>query len=270
MASKSTRNFIRLLVGGFTGLTTVALAQDAMFINSLGNIGIGTNTPAATLHLERPTNAVLRVENTSTTRAERLPFEIVNKGKTRFVIAQIGGASWSFDNDNSFFNISQIGTGINEFRVEGNGDAHIRGTSFAANHVNTSSRSVKTDIRPVEELSILSKLAELEISKWRFVDDATGLTHIGPMAEDFQTLFNLGDGEHISTVDTAGIALAGIKGLNKEIERLRKELRRGQQTIDTLRQRNASLEARLTEIERYLANSNESFETAAFRNTELR
>ena len=36
------------------------------------------------------------------------------------------------------------------------------------------------------------------------------------MAEDFQAIFDLGDGKHISTVDTAGIALAAIQGLRQE------------------------------------------------------
>ena len=45
------------------------------------------------------------------------------------------------------------------------------------------------------------------------------------MAQDFFTLFNTGgDDKTISSIDPAGVALAGIQQLAKENEQLRKEL----------------------------------------------
>ena len=43
--------------------------------------------------------------------------------------------------------------------------------------------------------------------------------HIGPMAQDFYKLFNLGnDDKSISTIDPSGIALAAIKEQQKIID----------------------------------------------------
>ena len=46
------------------------------------------------------------------------------------------------------------------------------------------------------------------------------------MAEDFYRLFNVGNDEkYISTIDPAGVALAGIQQLTKENEELRKTIK---------------------------------------------
>ena len=91
----------------------------------------------------------------------------------------------------------------------------LSGNSIAVNHINTSSRKLKQGFRRVNQTDILEKVNQLEISTWNYKNDASK-THMGPMAEDFQSLFGLGDGQHISTVDSAGVILAAIQGLKQE------------------------------------------------------
>ena len=63
-----------------------------------------------------------------------------------------------------------------------------------------------------------AKVAALPITLWNFKTDA-GTRHIGPMAQDFHSAFNVGtDDKHIATVDEGGVAFAAIQGLNQKLE----------------------------------------------------
>lgn len=45
------------------------------------------------------------------------------------------------------------------------------------------------------------------------------MDHIGPMAQDFNAAFQLGESDRaITTVDADGVALAAIQGLNQKLE----------------------------------------------------
>jgi hypothetical protein len=74
-----------------------------------------------------------------------------------------------------------------------------------------SDRNAKYDIRPVEAGDILTSLAELPISTWKY--KGQDVPHIGPMAQDFQKHFGVGDGRTISFIDVAGILMASQKAM---------------------------------------------------------
>jgi hypothetical protein len=82
---------------------------------------------------------------------------------------------------------------------------------------NCSDRNVKQDFAPVSPAQILEKVAQLPISEWSYkVDAAT--RHIGAMAQDFYSAFNIGtDDKHIAPIDEGGVALAAIQGLNQKL-----------------------------------------------------
>lgn len=97
-----------------------------------------------------------------------------------------------------------------------------------------------SDVRSRE---VLDKVAALTITRWNFKDDA-GTPHIGPMAQDFYAAFGVGtDDKHIATVDTDGVALAAIQGMNQKLEEQRAE--------------NAELRRRLEKLEQ-LSDSNKN------------
>jgi len=238
MAMLLQRYVMRLAALALLAAAAPASAQDAMFVDSTGNVGVGTNAPASALHVVRPDTAQVLVENTTGTAGQRVPFKLVNNGKTRFIIDS-GTDVWSFDNTGAgSFDISKVGTGSAEFRVFANGDLRVAGTAYAVNHVNTSSRSVKTGFSPVDPGTVLAKMGKLDVSQWRYKKEPASSVHIGPMAEDFQAVFGLGDGKHISTVDSAGVAFAAIKGLRAQNEALKQQL-------DELRKQVAELKARV-------------------------
>ena len=89
-----------------------------------------------------------------------------------------------------------------------------------------SSRRLKTDKAPVDEAAALEVVENLPVEAWRY-KEGLGLNseerHIGPYAEDLQTL-GLSDGVTINPVDVAGLGLAAVKGLAKKVERLEHSL----------------------------------------------
>jgi hypothetical protein len=90
---------------------------------------------------------------------------------------------------------------------------------------NLSDRAVKSAIVPLDGSTILAKVAALPVSEWSYTAQGTGIRHIGPMAQDFYAAFQVGeDNRHITTIDEGGVALAAIKGLHDENERLRARL----------------------------------------------
>ena len=103
----------------------------------------------------------------------------------------------------------------------------------------TSDRNAKEHFQPVNSRDILEKVAGLPISRWDYKEDA-GVTHVGPMAQDFYAAFKVGlDDKHIATVDADGVALAAIQGLNDKVVELTSE--------------NAALKARLDKLEKLIS-----------------
>jgi hypothetical protein len=90
---------------------------------------------------------------------------------------------------------------------------------------NASSRAFKDNFEDLTNSEILSKVSQLNIRKWKY--KGTDETHIGPIAEEFKDLFEVGvknDREHISTVDASGVALKAIQALMEKVEVLEKKI----------------------------------------------
>jgi trimeric autotransporter adhesin len=89
---------------------------------------------------------------------------------------------------------------------------------------NSSDRNAKQDFAPVSPSRVLEKLVQLPISEWSYKEDAA-TRHIGPMGQDFYSIFNLGtDEKHIAPIDEGGVALAAIQGLNQKLEQKETEI----------------------------------------------
>lgn len=105
------------------------------------------------------------------------------------------------------------------FVLKGNGDAKFKGVV-----TQLSAKSSKQDIEPVDTGSVLDKIGQLEISEWSY-KDAPQDRHMGPMAGDFYQTFGLGSTPRgISTLDSSGVALAGIQALMEENAALKERL----------------------------------------------
>jgi len=102
--------------------------------------------------------------------------------------------------------------------------ANSSGVTVSGTFNNDSDRNVKQDFSPVSQAEILEKVAQLPISEWSYKQDAA-TRHIGPMGQDFYSIFNIGtDEKHIAPIDEGGVALAAIQGLNQKLEQKETEI----------------------------------------------
>ncbi|MCX8037861.1 MAG: tail fiber domain-containing protein [Candidatus Sumerlaeia bacterium] len=77
-------------------------------------------------------------------------------------------------------------------------------------------RNTKENFTPVDARDILSRLDQLPITRWNYKEEGPAVQHLGPVAQDFHALFDLGqDDLHIATLDANGVALAAIQGLHR-------------------------------------------------------
>lgn len=134
--------------------------------------------------------------------------------------------------DNQWLSIATGGTFI---YTDTGGSTGVYVPSGSGTWYSASSRDLKQNIRPVDAKGVLKKVSEMPISSWSYKTDP-GVRHIGPMAQDFYSEFQVGgDDKSIAVVDADGVALAAIKALNTQVQALQQE--------------NQSLKARLDAIE---------------------
>ena len=190
------------------------IADYRFFIAPGGNLGIGTGTPGARLHVMKPGTSQVGLFV-----GDRSPFGIA-------------GLETDFDAD-SVTHLWCAERGTRVFSVIG-GDV----TCVAVNI--TSDRNAKKGFRPVNPTEVLDKVTRLPISEWQY-KSKEGIRHLGPMAQDVYAAFALGDDDrHIATVDADGIALAAIQGLNHKLE---ERLRNQEQELEALRRSVADLKS---------------------------
>jgi hypothetical protein len=198
-------------------ISASAIAADALHVVPGGNVGIGTSTPASALHVQR-SDGTARVQVTETNPGPSMPFQGEAMGLVRFELNdEASGERWRFTNAGDKFAINNVGVDSpgTEMSVFKTGDMTIGGVLTENSDVNA-----KQGIVPVDRHDLLARIAQLPIAEWSY-KDTPSQRHIGPMAQDFHAAFGLGrDNTHIATLDTSGIALAGIQALVEENHRL--------------------------------------------------
>jgi hypothetical protein len=121
-----------------------------------------------------------------------------------------------------------------------NGNVSVRGSLFQS-----SDRNLKEDFTTVDADEVLAKVTALPITRWKYKADPSS-EHMGPVAQDFRAAFGLGcDDKSIAVVDSDGVALAAIQGLNKKVDHKSDELlemvKRQQEQIEVLKAEIAAL-----------------------------
>lgn len=184
----------------------------ALYVDSSSNVGVGTGTPLARLHVLDEVEAKLQIENTGSALGTQVMLNLINSGGVRFdMLDSSTGSNWVFQNQFGSFDVTLAGTGTREFRFYPNGNLELSGSLIQA-----SSREIKNSITSVDQQSVLDRVVALPINTWSYKKEQ-GVTHMGPMAEDFYESFGLGSTDKgIASVDTGGVALAAIQGMKKE------------------------------------------------------
>lgn len=109
-----------------------------------------------------------------------------------------------------------------------------------------SDRNAKENFAPVNPREILDKVAALPVQNWNYKSQPAETRHIGPTAQDFKAAFGVGESDTgITAVDTDGVALAAIQGLNQKLE---EERRQSAARLERLEAENAGLRQALREL----------------------
>jgi hypothetical protein len=110
-----------------------------------------------------------------------------------------------------------------------------------------SDRNLKENIAPIDGKEVLTRLAGIPVSSWNYKNQGPSIRHIGPMAQDFQAAFNVGESDRfINMVDSGGVALASIQGLYTILQEKDKEIR-------SLKNENLELKEEIRDIGKRLA-----------------
>ena len=110
-----------------------------------------------------------------------------------------------------------------------------------------SDRNLKENIAPIDGREVLTRLAGIPVSSWNYKNQGPSIRHIGPMAQDFQSAFNVGESDRfINMVDSGGVALASIQGLYTILQEKERE-------IGSLKKENLELKEEIRDIGKRLA-----------------
>lgn len=218
VAGNESNFFVRDVTGGNTLPLRIRPGAPSSSIDVLGtsgNVGLGTGSPSASLHVFRNNaTALLRVEEATATTASRNLLRIVNNGASTFRFDNTAsGLLWGFGSlgSGNFFVGATPGQPL-AMQLTTAGNMIITGM-----YSSTSDRNAKTDIAPVDPQAVLERVAALPVSTWRFKQ--ADERHMGPMAQDFSAAFGLGmDDKHIAPSDVGGVALAAIQALKQQLD----------------------------------------------------
>lgn len=184
---------------GYAALTTNRNGTDLVAIGYKANTG-GTQSSTLTNSTVIGANATVSTSNT---------VSIGNENVT----------SWAFGRSST--SNSTYAFQIGSTTANGNAAYLTKGGVWT----NASSREFKEDFETIDNEDLLEKINKMSITKWKY--KGTNETHIGPMAEEFKELFDLGivgENKSISTIDASGIALSAIQALYKKNQDLEQQI----------------------------------------------
>lgn len=224
-------------------------------IRARGGMGVNTNAPTATLHVNG-TAKIQGVNNWDVTNTEG-DFRVGNDTQRfKIGIATAGGGA------GDVLMRAQGGTARVFFKAPGgvyfhSNEAGSAGVGLAAgggSWTTISDRNAKENFTPVDALGVLAKVVALPLSTWNYKAQAAAIRHVGPMAQDFKAAFGVGETDTgIATVDADGVALAAIQGVNQKLE----------QEVAALRRELSARDAAQSALQRELAALRESVQALA-------
>lgn len=232
---------------------------NAFYMSSNGRLGLGTETPAYPVELEKTgMDAIFAVQRTDgatgalTAGAAGVQVGSITTHSLALVVNNTpvmtldtggklqvynAGITWTLTFTESGLTIAPNDGSPNAFVLDASGNLTLAGAVIESSDVN-----VKENFVPVDSAAVLAQVAGLPITTWNYQADAA-TRHMGPMAQDFYAAFDLGvDDRHLAPLDANGVALAAIQALAQQNQAQGTRLAQ-------LEQENADLAARLAALE---------------------
>jgi hypothetical protein len=248
IAGNETNWFVRDLADGSALCFRIfASAGDDMLVIRNDRVGVGTDNPVDRFHVRGDNTAPNALVVTAAgnvgvgTSLPRGRFEVAQanvEAPPSLVVTDSGFVGIGTDDPNARLHVKSP-DGVDIFQLENQGNVII---SRALSQM--SDKNAKENFSQVDPQDALERVLAMPITTWNYIGDAPDLRHMGPMAQDFHSAFDLGvDDKHISPLDANGAAFAAIQGLNEKVDE--KEA-----IIENLKKQNEELQTRLEAIER--------------------
>jgi len=142
----------------------------------------------------------------------------VTNGYGLYVNAPTGASSGNYA---AIFNGGNVGIGTSSPAIGPLVLASGAYVTAGGTWTNASDRNLKENFATLSPASILDAIMQLPITEWNYKTEGPSVKHIGPVAQDFYSIFNVGNSPtSISTIDPSGIALLGIQGLEQKFGNL--------------------------------------------------
>jgi site-specific recombinase XerD len=188
------------------------------FQRNTGNVGINTTTPSYPLDIEAAGNSTATIYANGNSNTSWVgTATIFGNASQGFIGGQVSSTYWvgvgGYSSQSN--GVGVYGSAPNNRDFMGSHGEYTNGAAWT----NGSSRVLKENFTNLDSQAILGKILQLPITEWNYIS-APGDNFIGPMAEDFSSVFKLGDTTGIDTVSPAAIALIGVKALNDNIASL--------------------------------------------------
>ncbi len=114
----------------------------------------------------------------------------------------------------------------------------------------SSSRTIKENFFKVSGEDILKRIRRLPMTTWNYIGEGASARHIGPVAEDFYSVFKFGTSDKsIPVQDLAGVSLVGVQALEERTTKLQEENTRLRQQVEAQQQQLLALAERLNRLE---------------------
>lgn len=204
----------------------------ALTILSDGKVGIGATNPQVKLEVNSNAEALRIGDGTNVSAYINMAgnrtmtgydgsFAVLQAGTNKGIKLNVNNSSFGNGTAMTILSNGNVGIGTTNPTLgplEMASGAHV---TTGGSWENSSDRNLKENFTELNDDEILSKIMDLPITSWNYISEGQEVKHIGPVAQDFYQIFGLGKRDtSISTIDPAGIALAGIQALNKKIDRL--------------------------------------------------
>jgi hypothetical protein len=187
--------------------------------------GGGANTASGSFSFAAGCGADTNNQNGSFVWADSGCASLQASAANQFVIRASGGAA--------FYSNSSLTSGVQL-------------APGAGSWSSVSDRNAKENFASVNTTQLLAHVLALPITTWNYKSQAASIRHMGPMAQDFYSIFNVGeDDKHITEIDEGGVALAAIQGLNQKLE---DQLKQKDSEITALREQLRLLSRRLSRV----------------------
>ncbi|NPA34278.1 MAG: hypothetical protein GXO48_05045 [Chlorobi bacterium] len=229
-------------------------ASRQFLIKARRGVGVNTDSPRASMEVSYFSSfsfPQLRIHSTTPNGFARIRFSSLRNSGGNERLWDIAALAWdstlrfyAFGTTSNVMILSQVGN-----RIVMNNGAYL---SAGGVWTNASSRQFKENIEPLNPDSILKKFMLIPVYSWTYRN--TNERHIGPMAEDFNHYFLVGNpddslhNKSLAALDIAGVTMAVTQQLYQQIENLKEENYMLKKQYEELLKRINALEQEMQQI----------------------